>query len=307
MFPAAPIMVSRGCPGQCTYCQTKNISPPHPLPLARERARRDPPPGSRARRQGDPLPRRRHHRQQVKFVRAFCDLLKREPYKLRLQVANGLRADMVNAEILTALRDVGLSNVGFGVESGNDRVLKIIKKGISKDSVRKAVQTAKDLGLETWAFFLFGLPGDTEESIRDTVDFAIELNPKYAKFAILKPFPGSEAYYQLDEKGLVDTRDRRSTASTRRRCTTSRRCRRSASSRSSSRRCAASTCARARCSSTRATSARSASSSPSCAAVSSSSARCACGGGRRRRRSSRPPTRRPGSSCPPSTDAHGQA
>ena len=207
VFPAAPIMVSRGCPGQCTYCQTKNI-------FGRRTRFRSPENviGEIRRLVYEHGVKEIHFLDDVitanrKFVRAFCDLLKREPYSLRLQVANGLRADMVNEEILTALRDVGLSNVGFGVESGNDRVLKIIKKGISKDQVRKAVQTAKSLGLETWAFFLFGLPGDTEESIRDTVDFAIELNPKYAKFAILKPFPGSEAYYQLDEKGLVDNRD----------------------------------------------------------------------------------------------------
>ena len=207
VFPAAPIMVSRGCPGQCTYCQTKNI-------FGRRTRFRSPENviGEIRRLVHEHGVREIHFLDDVitankKFVRAFCDLLKKEPYKLRLQVANGLRADMVNEEILVALRDVGLSNVGFGVESGNERVLKIIKKGISKDQVRKAVKTAKSIGLETWAFFLFGLPGDTEESIRDTVDFAIELNPKYAKFAILKPFPGSEAYYQLDEKGLVDTRD----------------------------------------------------------------------------------------------------
>jgi len=136
-------------------------------------------------------------------VREFCDLLKQEPYKLNLEVANGLRADMVNEEILTALKEVGLRNVGFGIESGNDRVLKLIKKGITKDQVRKAVRIARDIGLETWGFFILGLPGDNEESIQDTIDFAIELNPKYAKFVFLKPFPGSEAFYQLEEKGLI--------------------------------------------------------------------------------------------------------
>jgi radical SAM superfamily enzyme YgiQ (UPF0313 family) len=142
-----------------------------------------------------------------KFVREFCALLKQEPYKLHLEVANGLRADMVNEEILTALKEVGLSNVGFGIESGNDRVLKLVKKGITKDQVRKAIRIAKDIGLETWGFFILGLPGDTEASIRDTVDFAIELDPKYAKFVFLKPFPGSEVYYQLEERGLIDIRD----------------------------------------------------------------------------------------------------
>jgi len=207
VLPAAPIMVSRGCPGACTYCQTKNIfgrrtrfrSPANVIGEIRSLV-------------NEYGVREIHFLDDVitanrKFVREFCDLLKQEPYTLHLEVANGLRADMVNEEILSALKEVGLRNVGFGIESGNDRVLKLIKKGITKDQVRKAIRIAKDIGLETWGFFIFGLPGDTEESIRDTVDFAIELDPKYAKFVFLKPFPGSEVYYQLDERGLIDNRD----------------------------------------------------------------------------------------------------
>ncbi|MCK6556776.1 B12-binding domain-containing radical SAM protein [Candidatus Binatia bacterium] len=207
MLPAPPIMVSRGCPGQCTYCQTKNI-------FGRRTRFRSPHNviGEIRRLVYDYGVKEVHFLDDVltanrKFLRGFCDLLKQEPYKLHLQVANGLRADMVNAETLSALKEVGLRNVGFGVESGNDQVLEIIKKGIDKDQVRKAVRIAKDVGLETWGFFIIGLPGDTEQSVRDTIDFAIELDPKYAKFPILKPYPGSEAYRQLDEKGLIDIRD----------------------------------------------------------------------------------------------------
>ena len=207
VLPAAPIMVSRGCPGQCTFCLTKNIfgrrtrfrSPENVLEEVRSLVYR-------------------HNIKEIhflddvitankKFVREFCQLLIAEPYKLRLQVANGLRADMVNEEILTLLRDAGLTNVGFGIESGNDGILKTIKKGISKERVLRAVKLAKSLGLETWGFFMMGLPGDDEESIEETIQFAIDLDVKYAKFLILKPFPGSEVYFQLDEKGLVDSRD----------------------------------------------------------------------------------------------------
>lgn len=207
VLPAAPIMVSRGCPGACTYCQTKNIfgrrtrfrSPENVIGEIRELVYRY-------------GVKEIHFLDDVitankKFVREFCALLKQEPYSLHLEVANGLRADMVSEEILTALKEVGLRNVGFGIESGNDRVLKLVKKGITKDQVRKAIRTAKGIGLETWGFFIFGLPGDTEESIRETIDFAIELDPKYAKFVFLKPFPGSEVYYQLEEKGLIDNLD----------------------------------------------------------------------------------------------------
>lgn len=207
VLPVAAIMVSRGCPGACTYCQTKNI-------FGRRTRFRSPMNviGEIRKLVYEYGVKEIHFLDDVitanrKFVREFCDLLKKEPYKLHLEVANGLRADMVNEEILTALKEVGLRNVGFGIESGNDRVLKLVKKGITKEQVRKAIRIAKGIGLETWGFFIFGLPGDTEESIRETVDFAIELDPKYAKFVFLKPFPGSEVYYQLDEKGLIDNRD----------------------------------------------------------------------------------------------------
>jgi len=207
VLPAAPIMVSRGCPGACTYCQTKNI-------FGRRTRFRSPENvlGEIRRLVYDYGVKEIHFLDDVitankKFVRELCALLEKEPYRLHLEVANGLRADMVSVEILSALKAVGLRNVGFGIESGNERVLEIVKKGIDKEQVRKAVRIARDIGLETWGFFIFGLPGDTEESIRETIDFAIELDPKYAKFVFLKPFPGSEVYYQLDEKGLIDSRD----------------------------------------------------------------------------------------------------
>ncbi len=206
-LPAAPIMVSRGCPGQCTYCNTKNIF------------------GRRLRFRSaiNAVEEIRmlvykynvkeiHFLDDVitanrKFVFDLCGLLKNEPYKLHLEVSNGLRADMVDKEILAALKEVGLKNVGFGIETGNDRISKLIKKGITKDQVRHAISIAKDLGLETWGFFIIALPGDDRESIMDTINFAIELDPKFAKFLILKPFPGTEAYAQLEKKGLIMSRD----------------------------------------------------------------------------------------------------
>ena len=204
---AMPLMVSRGCPGLCTYCQTKDIfgtrtrfrSPDKVLEdvrlLVNEYGLKE-----------------IHFLDDVitankRFCREFFSKLIEEPYKLFLQVANGLRADMVNEETLTLLRDAGLSNVGFGIETGSERVAEIIKKGISKDRVRKSVKLAKDLGLDTWGFFIIGLPGDDEVSVQETIDFAIELDLKFAKFLILKPFPGSEVYYQLNAKGLIDSRE----------------------------------------------------------------------------------------------------
>jgi radical SAM superfamily enzyme YgiQ (UPF0313 family) len=200
-------MASRGCPGTCTYCQTKNIfgkvvrfrTPQNVVNEVRELVTT-----YRAKEihfLDDALTINEN------FIYEFCALLKKEPYKIDLKVANGLRIDMVNEKILTALKEVGLKNAGFGVETGSERVSTLIKKKINKQQIRETFSLAKRIGLETWGFFMIGLLGDNEKSIRETINFAIELDPKFAKFLILTPYPGSEIYQELDKKNLIDIKD----------------------------------------------------------------------------------------------------
>lgn len=204
-LPVAPIMTSRGCPGRCTYCCTKQIF-----------GRR-----FRARSVGNIVEEidllvNKFGIKELHFlddnlstskkrILELCRQLKKRNYPIRYEISNGIRADMVDREILTALKDIGMVNVGFGVESGNEEILEVIKKGISKDKVRKAMRLAKELGFETWGFFIIGLYKDTPETVQDTIDFAIELDPDFAKFLILKPFPGSEIFNQLQAMNLIDS------------------------------------------------------------------------------------------------------
>jgi anaerobic magnesium-protoporphyrin IX monomethyl ester cyclase len=207
--PVVPIMTSRGCPGKCTYCQTKQIF------------------GTKFRARSvknivdeiDMLVNKFGIRElhfmddnlstNRKRILDLCVELKKRNYPIRYEISNGIRADMVNDEILTALRSIGLVNIGFGVESGNEEILRIAKKGISKDQVRKSMKIAKKIGFETWAFFIIGLYKETGRTIQDTIDFAIELDPDFAKFLILKPYPGSEIFQQLSDEGLIDSCDYR--------------------------------------------------------------------------------------------------
>jgi anaerobic magnesium-protoporphyrin IX monomethyl ester cyclase len=206
-LPALPLMTSRGCPGRCTYCCTKQIFGR----VFRARSVEN------IVREIEQLISR-HHAREVHFlddtitanknrVLALCKELNRRSFPVRYEVSNGLRADMVDKEILEALKSIGLVNVGFGVESGNEHILEVIKKGIAKDQVRRAVALAKGLGFETWCFFIIGLPQETAETIKDTIDFAIELDPDFAKFLILKPFPGSEVFEELSKEKLIDSFD----------------------------------------------------------------------------------------------------
>ncbi|MBS3159986.1 radical SAM protein [Candidatus Woesearchaeota archaeon] len=201
--PVASIMTTRGCYGKCTYCCTKNIY------------------GFRLRTRSvknildeidvvvNKFNVKEIHFMDDNFVYdknrviEFCSELKKRNYDLIFEFANGLRADCINEEVLNALKSIGVINLGFGVESGNEEILKNIKKGITKDQVRKAFKLAKEKGFQTWGFFMFGLPGENEKTMQDTIVFALELDPDFAKFLVLKPYPGTEIYDQLNNAKFI--------------------------------------------------------------------------------------------------------
>lgn len=200
--PVTTIITSRGCPGRCTYCCTKNIfghkfrfrsvkNVVDEIELLLSKGIKE------IHIMDDNFT---VHKQRVLDFRD--EILKRR-IKTTFLFANGLRADKIDEEILKALKDIGVLSVGFGVESGNQKILDIIKKDIKLDTVRKAYKLSKRFGFETWGFFIIGLPGENKNTVRDTIEFAKELEPDFAKFLILKPYPGSEVFEQLDKDHLI--------------------------------------------------------------------------------------------------------
>ncbi len=116
---------------------------------------------------------------------------------------HGMRADHTDAELFQLMKQAGCKRVGFGVESGNQSVLDSIKKRQSLDDVRQAFKDAKAAGLQTMGFFIFGLPQDTEESMDDTIRFALELEPDLANFMIAAPYPGTELWEIARREGRL--------------------------------------------------------------------------------------------------------
>jgi radical SAM superfamily enzyme YgiQ (UPF0313 family) len=114
---------------------------------------------------------------------------------------HGINARNTDEELLRLMKQAGCKRVGFGVESGNQRVLDSIKKQQTIDEVRRAFANAKKAGLETMGFFIFGLPADTEETMEDTIRLALELDPELANFMIAAPFPGTEMYDLILQEG----------------------------------------------------------------------------------------------------------
>jgi anaerobic magnesium-protoporphyrin IX monomethyl ester cyclase len=104
------------------------------------------------------------------------------------------RVDTVDREVLAAMKEAGCHYILFGVESGSPQMLEIMKKRITLDQARQAFKDCRDLGIKTQAFFLFGVPGETEETIEETIEFANEICADSTQFAIAIPHPGTELY-----------------------------------------------------------------------------------------------------------------
>jgi radical SAM superfamily enzyme YgiQ (UPF0313 family) len=114
------------------------------------------------------------------------------------------RADSINPELARALKKSGCISAAVGVESGNEEMLKYIRKKETKDEIRRAVNILKAEGVPITTSFIIGLPGDTHKTIRETIDFARELDTEQMKFMLLTPVPGTDVYEMAVKKGLLD-------------------------------------------------------------------------------------------------------
>lgn len=117
------------------------------------------------------------------------------------------RIDAIEPAFLALLKKAGCVELQVGVESGDQTILNEINKKITLDQVRKAFRVIHESGLQTKAFFMIGNPKETKETVKKTIDFAIELNPTYAFFSILIPFPGISIFDEFKEKGYIKTFD----------------------------------------------------------------------------------------------------
>ncbi len=142
-------------------------------------------------------------------VLAICDLIIAEGLNhVPWIMINGIRANLVDEGLLGRMREAGCIRTAFGVESGNQRILDtVIDKHLTLDQVQAAFKAAKAVRMETIGFFIIGLPGETEETMEDTIRFACELDPVVANFSMATPFPGTQMYNQVLEKGRLLVND----------------------------------------------------------------------------------------------------
>ncbi|OQD58685.1 putative oxidoreductase [Methanobrevibacter arboriphilus JCM 13429 = DSM 1125] len=132
----------------------------------------------------------------------ICDEIKERGIDLKFVASS--RVDTVNKSLLESLTNSGMKTLYYGVESGSQRVLDLMGKNITLNQTEKAFKIAKDVGVDVIGSFILGYPGETVEEMNDTIDFSIKLDPDYAQYSILTPFPGTPIYSQLKKSNLLE-------------------------------------------------------------------------------------------------------
>jgi len=125
--------------------------------------------------------------------------------KLNLEWSCFTRVNLVDRELLAIMKKAGAYQIFYGLESGVQRLLNLIRKGITLEQSRKAMKITHETGIETWVSFMLGLPSETKEESEQTIKFAIEVDPTFVQFPIATPFPGTELYNQCKKYGKILT------------------------------------------------------------------------------------------------------
>jgi radical SAM superfamily enzyme YgiQ (UPF0313 family) len=145
--------------------------------------------------------------QNRKFVMEVCAELKKRGLEKKIRWMANSRVDHVDPEVLREMRSSGCIGVSYGVESGVEEILKNMKKGATAEQARIAVRQTKEAGIEVLTHIIFGLPGETMETIKETIKYVKELDPDYAQFYCAIPFPKTELEAMGKKEGWITTED----------------------------------------------------------------------------------------------------
>ena len=129
----------------------------------------------------------------------FCELLSEADFRITWSCNS--RVDSVNDELLELMKAAGCHSISYGIESADEEMLERIKKRISLDQARTAIALTKKHGIICRASFMFGNPGETWETMKKSVQFALETMPDFVVFNIIRPYPGTEVYEWACEMG----------------------------------------------------------------------------------------------------------
>ncbi len=126
---------------------------------------------------------------------------------LKVKWACNSRVDTINDGLLSYMKKSGCWMIGYGVESGNQKILDHVKKGITVEQIRNAANLTKRYGIEATAHCMVGFPGETKETVKQTVELVKELDFDFAQFYCAVPMPWTELYKEAKEKGHIVSKD----------------------------------------------------------------------------------------------------
>ena len=117
------------------------------------------------------------------------------------------RADMMDEQILLAMKKSGLTAVKYGVETFNPEFISECQKGLDISKAEEMIRFTKKLGIKVHLTFTFGFSGETKKTIKETIERGLKLDPDSVQFSVLTPFPGTRLFDQLDSRGKILTYD----------------------------------------------------------------------------------------------------
>lgn len=138
-------------------------------------------------------------------VHQFCDRIIESGMKIRFKVC--AHVNTVDLDILRKMKQAGVVQVGYGVESGDQRVLDAIKKNQKLEDVERAFKLTKEADLLSFAYFMVGNLGEDFESVKKSAAFMKRIDPDFLSCAILTPYPGSEIYDIASKNGWILEKD----------------------------------------------------------------------------------------------------
>ncbi len=204
--PVGPLITSRGCSYGCSFC-SKDIFQRRVTFRSVENVLReiDNLVEAYGVRQIDILDD--NFAQNKTRLETILDGLIERDYRLAINMQTGIRTELLDERLLRKMKRAGIFKIAFGVESADEGVLKLHRKELDLRRVEETVRIAKRLGFVVYGFFIVGLPGETEEGFRKTLAFAQRVKFDVANFCMALPFPGTELFQMIEDRGifLIDT------------------------------------------------------------------------------------------------------
>ena len=202
-YPMIPIIASRGCPFNCSFCDAhrthgrklRKRSPKNIVDEIEYNIKRFGIKHVAIKDSSFILDK--------EWTNAVCDEIINRNLKIKWNCSS--RVDNLDFDTLKKIKKAGCMMISFGVESGSQTVLNNINKKTTLQQVIDAFKMAKFVGLKTYAFFMIGNPGDNLERVKKTINFAKKLDPDLVAFQITEAYPGTELYdFGLKNKALAD-------------------------------------------------------------------------------------------------------